>query len=231
MCPNEPKSVVYIDKEMTPHDVRERLQDMGYGPETDLSQLHYYQLAGLPPLDSPLGGSVLSDIVTYWGATLVVIDTMSRVVYGDENVSDTYQKFYRYTGAPLKKLAAALIRLDHAGKDAERGQRGSSAKNDDVDIVFQLSAVKDGLLLKTTHSRVPWIPAEVSLFRQEFPLAHVVRQDAPSQDVEDTLKDFERLRVPKDASGKAAEEALRKADCGRRRDVVLKALKLWKERS
>jgi hypothetical protein len=51
-----PLSVVYMDFEMTEDDVRERLVDLGYGPDDDLSRLAYYQLPSLPPLDSERGG-------------------------------------------------------------------------------------------------------------------------------------------------------------------------------
>jgi hypothetical protein len=39
-------------------------------------------------------------------------------------------------------MGVACLRLDHFGKDAERGSRGSSAKNQDVDHVWELSALK-----------------------------------------------------------------------------------------
>jgi RecA-family ATPase len=82
---SEPLSVVYIDYEMTPDDLRERLERMGYRPDSHLENLHYYQLVDLPPLDSATGGQVLKNIVRRWDARLVVLDTMARVVCGEEN--------------------------------------------------------------------------------------------------------------------------------------------------
>jgi hypothetical protein len=58
----EPLSVVYIDLEMTEEDVHERLQDMGYGAETDLSNFHYYLLPTLPRLDTAEGGEAIKEI-------------------------------------------------------------------------------------------------------------------------------------------------------------------------
>ncbi len=49
---------LYLDCEMTPDDLRERLGDMGYGPGDDLEPLAYYSLPSLPPLDTPEGGAV-----------------------------------------------------------------------------------------------------------------------------------------------------------------------------
>ena len=56
--PTDPVSVVYIDAEMTAGDLQERLADLGYGPDDDLSHLHYYQLQNLPPLDTPDGRDI-----------------------------------------------------------------------------------------------------------------------------------------------------------------------------
>ena len=38
----------------------------------------------------------------------------------------------------LKEAGIALLRIDHAGKDLTRGQRGTSAKRDDVEVVWFL---------------------------------------------------------------------------------------------
>lgn len=46
-----PRSVVYLDMEMSECDVQERLGAFGYGPEVDLTELHYFLMHQLPPLD------------------------------------------------------------------------------------------------------------------------------------------------------------------------------------
>lgn len=64
----------------------------------------------------------------------------------------------------------ALLRTDHAGKDKGKtqGQRGSSAKNDDVDIVYHLQ--RDGHTIKLTRifSRIGWAPTEVELVEEQL---------------------------------------------------------------
>ena len=115
-----PVSVVYIDMEMTPEDLRERLGDLGYGEDDDFSNLHYYQLTALPPLDTIEGGDALMAIVERYDPEVVVLDTMARVVAGDENSADTFRAFFRCTGCRLKAAGVALLRLDHAGKDPSR---------------------------------------------------------------------------------------------------------------
>ena len=88
---SDPIDVVYLDMEMGPEDLYERLADLGYLPEHPsfdilASHLHYYQLVNLPPLNTEAGGRALEGLVERHGARLVVIDTVSRVVTGDENL-------------------------------------------------------------------------------------------------------------------------------------------------
>lgn len=169
----EPLSVVYFDMEMTQDDVYDRLSDMGYGPDVDLSNLHYYSLPTLPPLDTAAGGDDVIRIVRAHKADIAIIDTTSRVLGGKENDADTMRSFYMHTGQRLKAEGVTVVRLDHAGKDAEKGQRGTSAKNDDVDLVWELTAQEDGgVRLKATHRRQSWIPETVELLRLEDPFRH-----------------------------------------------------------
>jgi hypothetical protein len=101
-------------------------------------------------------------------AEVVVIDTTGRAIDGEENSADSYREFARTTGLALKREGVACVRTDHAGKNAKLGQRGSSAKNDDVDIVFQLDKTDDGLRLKRTHTRISWVPETIDLIVEDF---------------------------------------------------------------
>ena len=159
----DPISVLYLDYEMTLDDLQERLEAMGYGPESDLSNLHYASLPSLPPLNSPEGAKAVLELVKVTGAQLVVIDTFGRAVEGEENSNDVAQDFYRWTGLALKAAGVAYLRTDHAGKDPTKGQRGGSAKNDDVDVVWQLMRVQDGVIVKATHRRIGWVPESVQI--------------------------------------------------------------------
>lgn len=171
----EPVDVIYLDMEMTEDDLHERLTDLGYGPEDDLSRLHYYLLPSLPPLDKAEGGHAVVGLAIRHQAKALVIDTMARVVAGDENEADTYRAFYRHTGLELKALGVSVLRLDHGGKDPTKGQRGSSGKGDDVDVVWQLRAVDAGLELVRDVSRMSWVPDKVALLRATEPhLRHTV---------------------------------------------------------
>ncbi len=225
-----PMDVVYVDLEMTREDLRDRLADLGYGPDTDLSHLHYYLLPLLPPLDRPDGGQALLEIVQHHQASVLVIDTMARAVAGEENSADTYRHFVTFLGRPLKTAGVTVLRLDHAGKDGERGQRGSSAKADDVDVVFKMTADGRSITIRATHSRIPWIPPETRLTRQEEPLRHVLTDPstwpAGTSEVAALLDQHD---VPLDASSQMALTALKIAGDGRRKTLVLAALKWRKE--
>jgi hypothetical protein len=228
--PADPKRVVYIDMEMTSGDLRERLSDLGYGPEDDLSGLTYYQLQSLPPLDTDEGGEILTAIALHHGAQLVVIDTMARAVRGEENSADTYRSFYSHSGRRLKAAGIAVLRLDHQGKDAALGQRGSSAKDDDLDVVFKLTAdeATQTVTLKRTRCRIAWIPAEINLRREEEPLRHVVIGEEWQPGVADTARALDELEVALDATASIALTALKRVGKGRRKAVVLDALKYRK---
>jgi hypothetical protein len=224
-----PLPVVYIDMEMTEDDLRERLEDLGYGPADNLKALRYYQLCDLPPLDTEAGGSVLARIVDDCDAWLVVLDTMARVVSGQENLSDTYRDFYRFTGRRLKAAEVALLRLDNTGHDNIH-QRGSAAKADDVDVVWRLSADGTRVALKCTHRRPGWIPEQVNLDRCSEPLRHLVHEGESWPDgTADCAADLDSLGVPLDATFRSAKAALKAAGQGRRAAIVTAALK-WRRR-
>jgi len=159
----EPRTVLYCDYEMTQDDVRERLEEFGYGPADDLSRLHYISLPAIDGLDTEDGGLALVAAAIAVEADLVVIDTTGRAVEGEENSADTFRAFYRHTGLGLKQAGIAFVRADHAGKDVAKGQRGSSGKNDDVDVVIQMTMTDDGRRLRATHRRMGWYPAETDI--------------------------------------------------------------------
>lgn len=168
--PAGPVNVLYCDYEMTRADLHERMVELGYGPEDDLSHLHYCTLPSLGPLDDDRGDgpAKLLALARKYMCEMVIIDTYGRAVDGDENDADTTRRFYRYTGSLLKAAGIAVVRIDHAGKDAEKGQRGSSAKNDDVDIVWSLQRVEGGSLMTAKFKRLgDWVPQTVLLDRVE----------------------------------------------------------------
>ena len=165
--PGPPRHVLYLDYEMTEDDLAERLEKFGYGRHSDLTHLHYALLPALPPLDAQTGADDLLELALSVDAELVVIDTFGRAVSGDENDADTVRTYYRLTGMALKNAGMTTLRIDHAGKDSDRGQRGSSAKNDDVDVVWELKPSEDGFLCLAWKRRVSWVDEKLSIGKHD----------------------------------------------------------------
>jgi len=204
-------SVVYVDDENRVRDLVERLQAFGCEPG-DLARLHMFSFAGLPPLDTEKGGQHLLALATFYDAALITLDTTTRMVQGRENDSDTFLQLYRCSLVPLKARGMTVLRLDHPGKDAERGQRGSSAKDGDVDTIWQLLTETEGLeyRLERTKSRSGHGPAAFSLRRRYEPLRHDWNcpQDDPVSKIAGQLSD---LGIPRKAGRPTVRRALEAA--------------------
>lgn len=224
--------VIYGDYEMGEDDVHERLQDMGYGPDTDLSRLRYWLLPNLSPLDTAEGGrgllAVVDDVRSEFPEhhLLVVLDTTSRAVAGPEDKADTFQDFYTNTGIGLKRRGVTWARLDHAGKDVKQGQRGSSAKGDDVDIAWRLTKTKTGIQLAHHGvTRIRWAPEKVLFNIDSDPLNYCQINQAWHADAAEVAKLLDTHGVPVDAASRDAMGVLTAAGVGRSRAAVLSALK------
>lgn len=178
----DPVHVLYVDQEMTPEDWHERLEDMGYTADDAhlLDQrLHLAQLQSWPAMDTHLGGAALLAEVQRHDAQVVIIDTASKVVSGEENSNDTHAAFYRCTLIPLKRAGCGVLVLDHTGKDLDRGARGGSAKTDNVDLAFELlTRGKNLLSLRCSHARFrdPALDEPAFIRREEDPLHHVLEE-------------------------------------------------------
>lgn len=219
--PQSPMKVLYIDCENDPRgDIRSRLGSMGLNPE-DLqpggpgspTNLVYFSFPNMQTLDSKLGGEQMMDLVRIYQPDLVIIDTVSRMIAGEENSNDTWLNFYRYTGMRLKRAGIGMLRLDHEGKDTTRGQRGGSAKGGDVDAVWRLSGLPGGQFrLKLDYGRMylPEADQEVMMRREIGPLRHEVELASRSHQfqVDATVQAMDALKLPYDVSQRAAEEAL-----------------------
>ena len=209
-----PRRTLYVDFENDPRgDTRARLVDMGYRPE-DLDNLVMLSFPNIAAFDTEDGGRQLLAAVAEYRCEVVVIDTVSRSVEGDENENDTWLKFYRATGLRLKQAGIALIRLDHSGKDATKGQRGGSAKSGDVDAIWQLRKVDEDVLeLECDGARFPVPERLVTLRRCENPLRHEVDGLAWMQVRDEMVERLARARVPRDPRPtiRVASEALKAA--------------------
>lgn len=169
--PGTPRRVLYVDFENDPRgDILERLRAMGFGPK-DLDGLDYLSFPNLAALDTAQGGKQLAAATRVYGTNVVMVDTISRAIAGEENENDTWLNFYRHTGRLMKAAGIALVRLDHSGKDETRGQRGGSAKSGDVDMVWRMSRVTDDTYrLDCEASRLQVAEKTLVLHRDTTPL-------------------------------------------------------------
>ena len=231
---NQPATVLYLDYEMTADDLAERLQAMGYGPEHDLTRLRYALLPSLPSLDAADGGQAVHRLATLVGAELVIIDTFGRAVEGDENQADTVRAFYRHTGYLLKQDGIAFIRIDHAGKDLDKGQRGTSAKNDDVDIVWQMTRKTGNVYqMKTRKARMGWVPAQFELEMDDQPIRYTLHHERQPQqiEVEPVLAAFDRYGIDSSLGERKVAQALRDRGEKISNHVLRQAIKVHRQRA
>jgi len=200
--PTAPVRTLYVDFENDPRgDIRERLDAMGFGPD-DLEHLCYLSYPTIAKLDTHQGAEQLMAAIEEYRCQVVVIDTVSRSVQGDENENDTWLAFYRHTGLLLKQKEIAMVRLDHSGKDESKGQRGGSAKSGDVDAVWRLAKISDnGYRLTCEANRFPVSEHIVDLERVELPhLAH--RRDMRGRDtaIDEMCRKYAEAGLPRDGS-------------------------------
>ena len=165
---SEPLPVLYLDKENARPTLLDHFRSYGADP----SNFGLLTLMSFPPvagLDTPEGGKVFVELVKNSGAKVVFLDTISRFIEGDENENNTWLKVYRNAIVPLKEYdeSITLIRIDHFGKDKSKGGRGGSAKEQDVDNVYELKKANAGTFeLSRTHTRTGLGPDNLGFYRR-----------------------------------------------------------------
>ncbi|MBB1515010.1 AAA family ATPase [Tessaracoccus sp. MC1679] len=239
------KRVLYVDLENDQHLIRARLMSLGIkSPDQAavLDQQLIYSLYGdWPMLDTLQGGMALVKAVEAYGVDVVVIDTTQRVISGRENDSDTFRHLHAFTMRELKKRGVSIIRLDHAGKDAERGTRGSSGKNDDVDLIYKLSHVGGERFRLTREKNRPGLSGEatLNLMRLSDPLIHVLAGSVgvPGSDVAEwsdavveAIEVLDDAGVPNDFGREKARGKLQPLAISFSNEVLAQAVKHRKAR-
>lgn len=166
--------VLWLDREMTEEDAKERLEDMAFSPH-DLSNLVYYLYPPLPFLDTPDGGEALVEMALLHQVDLVVLDSLSKFVKGDEQDSSTATNFYVWSMLALKEEGIASVTIDHTGKDVTRGARGTSAKKDNVDLYMEITRIGGvGARLTTGKQRHSWVRPSYTYRRFTNPIGYAL---------------------------------------------------------
>lgn len=194
------KTVMYMDDENRAADIVDRLRSFGCTPAELRERLFIFNFQNLPPLDTEAGGEHLDALAGDRKPDLVILDTISRMIKGSENDADTYIQLYRCSLTRLKARKIAVLRLDHVGKDSARGQRGSSAKESDADVLWHLT--RDGestFTLECEKSRSGHIPygTLINLKRLYEPLRHIwdVHIDIPLSRFEGVMRQMDILGI------------------------------------
>ena len=211
--PRIPQVVGYYDPEMSEEDLRERLEDMGFIPIPEMlaANLHYYLMQPLPPLDTEEGGKALLAQCLAAKETVCMVDSLARFIQGKENDSNTYFDLYRFTGRPLKAAGIAFSRTDHEGWEEGRS-RGSSAKNDDVDIVWHLKPSDNGIELVRKFARVSYVPESVSVIKYDEPTLGFSRSVMSwPAGTKEKAAELEELQVPIEAGRNIVKRMLKDA--------------------
>jgi AAA domain len=216
--PARPRRVLYLDYENALQDVVGRLKSMGYEPG-ELESLMYAHYPAMRPFDTQIGGAELMALIEDTSPELVVFDTASRTIEGNENDSETWLRWYRHTGLPMKRRGVAWIRLDHSGKDITRSARGSSAKTSDVDAVWRLQAKdQQRIELRLEERRQLGLSERVEIWRgdnADFSFGHriVAADEATAKTQQTRFDEFDKVLldhgVSRSAGRPRVQEVLR----------------------
>lgn len=196
----EPVPVLYLDQENSRRDLQRRIRALGYQAD-ELKNLTYLSFPAIGPLDTRDGASALIARVDHYKPQVVILDTVSRFISKPENDANTWLDLYNTSLKALKGRGITVIRLDHFGKDADRGGRGSSAKTQDVDHVWELTDQGGNTLrLRRTYTRSGLGPDDLAL----------IRHGAPGED--GTTRHEARTDGPKPFAGVVAQEIAKRLD-------------------
>ena len=180
--------MLYIDQEMGEDLLMERLEDAGYhvrfdDPDRDplLENLHYASMPPLAPLNTPEGGEYVRRLAEHFTAKVVVIDTTTDSVEGEENDNGPHKLLWRYCVRPLKEMGCTIILISHAGKDSEAGIRGGSAQAGNADTIWHLTGRRGSpeRTLMNKKKRVKWVPHSVRVRLEAEPFDHYLWCDEP----------------------------------------------------
>jgi hypothetical protein len=235
--PVQPVDIAYFDFEMTEDDLDERLSDFGFDLDR-LDRLHYALLPPIHALNAAEGGAELFELVRSVNAQAVVIDTLIAAIVGDENKSETVHEFTRHTGLRLKQAGIAYLRTDHAGKADKKAPRGTSAKQADVDVTWNLRRTNTGVRLSCAQgSRLSWVGPSLDVDRIIDPQTGIVSYSMPIRmgwptGTAEKAAELDKVGLPLDAGRPTAVAALKAAKLQPgRNEVVAAALKYRREKA
>lgn len=141
----KPQNVLYIDGEMSAQAIQERLSGLSKASDESLPNAHAFHLLtpdrqerGVPNLAVPTDRQEIEMILANYD--VLVLDNLSTLNYGgEENSADSWGDIQQWF-LKLRTMDKTLILIHHAGKNGN--QRGSSRKEDALDVVIALKRPK-----------------------------------------------------------------------------------------
>ena len=141
----DPCATLYVDAEMVPFDLSERIVKL-CEPEFLNDNFRILSAgainAPLPSLTTPEGRLILEDCIK--DSKFVILDNVSTLWSGtaDENAAESWSTAQEWL-LSLRRKGIAVMVIDHAGKTPGRGPRGTSRKEDAMDICIELTRPSD----------------------------------------------------------------------------------------
>lgn len=178
---------LYLDIENGPSQLRRLAAAMALDDAVDLVDMHGLALTEADTLDTlnrEILGRNIAGLARHgrMGAPLVVLDSLRRFAPGlSENSSDDMAPYVTGIANLARVTQVAVVLIHHASSKADAAAlRGSSAIEDQADIVFTLTAARDGLLrlAPTQKFRLGGRPAPSFYMRREEPLRLEASQPA-----------------------------------------------------
>jgi len=217
--PQERVPVLYLDWENSVEDITSRMWAMGYKAADLKGWLHYASYPDIPYLDTPAGGERACQLAYALQAALIVIDTTSRTIGGAENSSDTFADLYKHTLMKLRGAGHTIVRIDHEGKDPDWGQRGSSAKNADIDVLWHMTELQPETLFRV-HPELRRNPYYTGfrVRRDTGPLCHVTVSDVLTPAQQALADALDAAGIPRNAGRPQIREWMKSRNLGSRND-------------
>ena len=142
----EPRKVLYLDGEMSSMELQDRLRKIfnGIGARSEKGYFTLCaadrQAGAMPNLATAEGQAALDKLVER--AEVVFVDNISCLAsLDDENDAAAWQPVQRWL-IDLRRRGKAVILVHHSGKGKDADQRGTSKREDILDLVLKLVRVE-----------------------------------------------------------------------------------------
>ncbi|NMM88951.1 hypothetical protein B2J88_32165 [Rhodococcus sp. SRB_17] len=245
----DPPTVLYFDFENGMRWMHRTLTKMGFALADIREHLKIMSYPTFQPLNTATGAQELRAVIDAIKPDVIIIDTVSRTVEGDENSAQVWSDFFRIAIKPLRAdyPDMTIIRLDHTGKDQTQGARGSSQKMSDIDTHWMLMAEtndRNNLTLKLERCRGDEYAETVRFRRVDSPLGHVLNAGksgtgaidwggihAVSNEVADVNTALDEYGAPDGIPNSKAKALLKAHGQNANSEIVAQALRQRKERA